>query len=179
MGALPTSFLLGHFLLNQACLRQYIHRSLRRCMWNTDIIKSRLPISQFWIIEMYDLRAKQKLCIFIHFCSSHRCCYCLVWCCHCVAFSTFVGKLRCVSEKGPLRICFSGQMWWVLARAWNDNDVWSRDSDFTAGGRKSWFRHQDVHPQGQSGKDKDGVGRLALSPGKQSFVYNKTTKMKR
>ena len=58
---------------------------------------------------------------------------------------------------------FSGQMRWVLARAWNDNDVWSRDSDFTAGGRKSWFRHQDVHPQGQNGKDKDGVGRLALS----------------
>ena len=54
---------------------------------------------------MYDLRAKQKLCIFIHFCSSHRCCYCLVWCCHCVAFSTFVGKLRCVSEKGPLQQC--------------------------------------------------------------------------
>ena len=58
---------------------------------------------------------------------------------------------------------FLGQMWWVLARAWNDNDVWSRDSDFTGGRRKSWFPHQDVHPQGQSGKDKDGVGRLALS----------------
>ena len=62
-----------------------------------------------------------------------------------------------------MRICFSGQMRWVLARAWNDNNVWSRDCDFTGGGRKSWFRHQDVHPQGQSGKDKDGVGRLALS----------------
>ena len=77
--------------------------------------------------------------------------------------STFLGNFRWVSEKGPLRICFSGQMRWVLARAWNDDDVWSRDSDFTAGGRKSWFRHQDVHPQGQSGKDKDGVGRLGLS----------------
>lgn len=75
-----------------------------------------------------------------------------------VIFAEYPRQAPCNSAN-----LFWGQMWWVLARAWNDSDVWSRDSDFTGGGRKSWFRHQDVHPQGQSGKDKDGVGRLGLS----------------
>ena len=94
----------------------------------------------------------------------------LSMCCVCQRFLVIFAEYP---RKAPCKTAnlFSGKMRWVLARAWNDNDVWSRDSEFKRGGRKSWFRHQDVHPQGQNGKDKDGVGRLGLSPGKQSFVW--------
>ena len=94
----------------------------------------------------------------------------LSMCCVCQRFLVIFAEYP---RKAPCKTAnlFSGKMRWVLARAWNDNDVWSRDSEFKRGGRKSWFRHQDVHPQGQNGKDKDGVGRLGLSLGKQSFVW--------
>ena len=58
---------------------------------------------------MYDVRAKQKLCIFIHIGSGYYCCYCIVWFCHCVAFVNVSWYFLLSIRERPIatvRICF-------------------------------------------------------------------------
>ena len=123
---------------------------------------------------MYDVRAKEKLCIFIHIGSGYCCCYCIVWCCHCVAFVNVSWYFSLSIRERPIatvRICFQDKCdeYWPepgTTTTYGHVTVTSQDEE-----ERADFVIRTFILKVKAVRTKMELADV-LSPGKQSFVYN-------